>query len=266
MSSSVHNTALIHPSAQLADDVVVGPYCVLGENVTLGAGTRLTNHVSLFANVTMGRNNVIWPFAVLGGHPQDLKFDQDRTRLEIGDDNVFREGVTVNIGTDSGGGVTQIGNDNLLMGNAHVAHDCRIGNACIISQAVMFAGHIHVEDNAIICGGAAMHQFITIGTGCYVGGLTRIVHDVPPFMIVEGNPSEVRGVNAIGLSRRGFTDETIDALRRAYRLLWSSGLPRTAAIEKVESSVARTPDVDYLLAFLKRAAEGKHGRHLEKFR
>ena len=266
MPPRIHDTAVIHPSAQLADDVTVGPYSVIGEDVTVGAGSEMMNHVTVFPGVSLGRRNVLWPCAVLGGNPQDLKFGGDRTRLEIGDDNVFREGVTVNIGTEAGGGVTRIGSNNLVMGNAHVAHDCQVGNACIISQGVMCAGHIHVEDNAIICGGSAMHQFVTVGTGSYIGGLTRIVHDVPPFMIVEGNPSEVRGVNAVGLARRSASDETIDALRKAYRLLWSSDLPRSAAIEKVETDVARTPEVDTLIAFLKRASEGKHGRHLEKFR
>lgn len=266
MPPRIHDTAVSHPSAQLADDVIVGPYSVIGENVTVGAGSEIMNHVTLAPNVVMGERNVVWPCAVLGGHPQDLKFSGGQTRLEIGDDNVFREAVTVNIGTEGGGGVTRIGNNNLLMGNAHVAHDCQVGSACIISQGVMLAGHIHVEDNAAICGGSAMHQFVTVGTGCYIGGLTRIVHDVPPFMIVEGNPSEVRGVNAIGLARRGFSDETIDALRKAYRLLWSSGLTRSAAIGEIETTVTRTPEVDYLIAFLGRAAEGKHGRHLEKFR
>ena len=265
MTSHIHDTAVVHPSARLGD-VVIGPYCVIEADAVIGDGTELRNHVTLCANASLGKGNVVWPNAVLGGHPQDFKFEGNSTRLEIGDGNVIREGATANVGTEQGGGVTRIGDDNLIMGNAHIAHDCQVGSRCVIGQSVLFAGHVHVEDDAIICGASAMHQFLTVGAGCYVGGMTRLVHDVPPYMIVEGNPSVVRGINAIGLARRGFAEERIEALRKAFRILWRSGLPRAAAIEKIAATLEQTSEIATLIAFLQRTAEGKHGRYLEKFR
>ncbi|MFH0964933.1 MAG: acyl-ACP--UDP-N-acetylglucosamine O-acyltransferase [Planctomycetota bacterium] len=264
--TQVHKTAIIAKDAEIGEGAAVGPYCVVHEKTRIGPGAVLHGHVTVFPNVTIGGNAQIWPNVILGGPPQDVKYQGGDTKLIIGEGNVIREGATLHVGSTTGEGVTRVGDDNYLMAYSHVAHDCQVGNSTILSQNVLLAGHVHVEDFAIICGGSALHQFVRVGTGCYIGGLTRIVHDVPPYMIVEGNPSSVRGVNVVGLRRRGVSEETIESLREAYRILWSSEAIRVNAVRLVRETVVSTPEVERLLHFLEQMDQGKHGRYLESSR
>jgi len=208
---AIHETAIIERGAELAADVEVGPYCVIGMGARIGSGCRLMERVSIQGRVTIGARNIICTGACIGYPPQDLTYEEEATAVEIGDDNILREYVTVHRGTTKGGGVTRIGSHGYLMANAHVAHDCQIEDHVLIENAVLLAGHIHVEHHAVVSGGAAMHHFTTVGRYCFVGGLTRIVHDIPPYMKVEGHPARVRGVNVVGLRRNGFSEVAIEA-------------------------------------------------------
>ena len=188
---TIHETAAVHSSATLDPGVEVGPYCVIGPNVVIGAGCTLLDHVSIQRDTVIGEGNAFHPYCVIGGDPQDRKYDSEETMCQIGDGNEIREHVTIHRGTANGGSVTTIGNGNLLMVGSHVAHDCRIGNEVVIANQVMLAGHVYIEDGASIGGGAGIHHFATIGSCSFVGGLARISRDVPPFMIVEGIPFEM---------------------------------------------------------------------------
>lgn len=218
--SNIHPTATIEPGATIADDAIVGPYCHVGPKVTIGAGTHLKSHVAVTGRTTLGEHNVVWPFAVLGGDPQDLKFKGEDSELVIGDHNQIRESVTIQKGTANDDNITRVGSHNLIMCYVHVGHDCIIGDHIVIANNVQLAGHILMEDHANIGGATAVHHFVTISEYAYVGGMTRIVADVPPYMLVEGNPSRVRRVNSTLLTRSGFDDETIDALKKAFRQLY----------------------------------------------
>ena len=260
MTASIHEWASIDPSARLADDVEVGPFCVIGADVVIGPGSVLANHVTVLDRVHMGSGNTVYPYAVLGGLPQVKGIDPGDGALTIGDGNVFREYATVNVGVAQYGGLTEVGSDGLFMACSHVAHDCTIGNDVVLGNAVLLGGHITVGDGAYLCGAAAAHHFTRIGRLAYVGGMSRIVHDIPPFMKVEGSPAKVRALNDIGLRRHGFEDGRIDALWRAYRLIWRSDDPRSAVLKRIENDPAATEDVRELTAFLRQAEEGRHGR------
>lgn len=269
--AQIHPSSLVERGAQLGEDVVVGPMCYVGPEVTLGAGTRLVSHVTILGRTTLGERNTVWPFATLGGDPQDLKFRGEDSELIIGDDNEIRENVTMHKGTANGGNVTRVGNSNLIMVGCHVAHDCIVGSHIVMANNVLLAGHVLVEDHAAIAGAAAMHHFVTIGQYAYVGGLTRIVHDVPPFMVVEGNPARVRKLNTKLLQRSRFDPDQIDRLKRAYRLLYGerneTTVGRTAqAIAKLESMFPDDPCIGALLASIHRAGEGVNGRYRESLR
>lgn len=261
---TIHPTAVIHESARIADSVTIGPYCVVGRDVTIGSGTILHNHVIIQSLTIIGRDNQIYPFAVLGADPQDRKFRGERVRCVIGDRNRIREHVTVHRGTSNGGWVTRLGNDNLIMVASHIAHDCKLGNHVTIANQVMLGGHVRVEDGANIGGGAGVHHFVTVGSCAFIGGLARITRDVPPFMIVEGNPAGVRAVNVIGMNRRGHHPRDIEAVKDAHRRLFRES--DTAMIEKIGELHLDYPDVpavNLLCRSLAAAAEGVHGRALE---
>jgi len=260
---SIHPTAIVPPGAELGKDVTVGPYSILGPNVRIGDGTRIRAHVIVEGHTVIGRGNDLFSGAVLGGVPQDLKYRGEPTRLRIGDENVFRENVTVNVGTVQGGGETVIGSRNFLMANAHVAHDCRVGDRVILANNVMLAGHVRIEDAAILNGGAGLHHFTTVGRLAYVGGLSRITRDVPPFSIVEGHPSRVRGVNVIGLKRAGFPESSIQAIREAWKRLFRGEGPMRESVRDVERAFASVPEVLELAEFLRRSEEGRLGRQQE---
>ena len=215
----IHPTAIIDPAAEIASDVKIGPYCVIGANVKIGAGSVLQSHVVIDGYTSIGEENSFFPFAAIGHLTQDMKYAGEPTSLEIGDRNTFRENTTIHRGTFDTI-PTRIGNDNMFLSYAHVGHECQVGNNCILSNNATLGGHCEVFDYAIISGLSAVHQFSRIGEHCMIGGCSRITQDVPPFTIVEGNPASVRGINLIGLQRRGFSEETRKALKTAYKKLF----------------------------------------------
>jgi len=253
----------IHPDAKLGEGVEVGSFASIGPKVRVGRGTEIGANVVLMGNTTIGERNQIFPGAVIGGEPQSRLYNGEDTRVEIGDGNAIRECVTVHIGTVEGGGVTRIGSGNLLMTCSHVAHDCIVGNDTVLSSGVLLAGHVKVEDNVTVNGGSAVNQFVTLGRHSFIGGLTRIVHDVPPFMIAEGHRATVRSVNAVGLRRHGFSEESIEALKEAFRLIYRSDLRRQEALSKLEGREGLKEEVRELVEFLRRMEAGKRGRAQE---
>jgi UDP-N-acetylglucosamine acyltransferase len=238
----IHPTALVDPGAELAQDVEVGPFAVVGPGVQVGGGTRIGAHVTLEGPTTIGRDNRIHPYASLGGPPQDKKYRGEPTRLEIGDGNTFRECVTVNRGTVQDAGVTRVGDDNWVMAYVHIAHDCRVGSHTILANTTNLGGHVELGDWVILGGCTQVHQFVKVGPHAMTGTGTILLHDVPPFVMVSGNPSSPHGLNAEGLRRRGFDADTIALLRRAYRTLYRSELTLQQARERLaaELQAART--------------------------
>jgi UDP-N-acetylglucosamine acyltransferase len=260
---TIHPTAVVHPTARLDPGVVVDAYAKVGENAVLGEGSSVASFAVVGPNTWLGRNNAIHHHACIGTDPQDLTYAGEETFLVMGDGNRVREFVTINRGTQKGDAYTRIGNENLFMACCHVAHDCLVGDGVIMANNVLLAGHVTVEDGAVVNGAAGVQQFSTIGKLSYVGGLTRIVHDVPPFMVVEGNPSKVRKVNTVGLQRHGYTEEQIAALRDAHRHLFRSRLPRSEALAGLEGRQDLTPEVSELCQFLRRIERGHRGRSRE---
>jgi UDP-N-acetylglucosamine acyltransferase len=252
----IHPTALVDLHAALGAGVEIGPYAIIGRDVELGDGCRVGHHVSIEGPTKIGPRNEFFPQAVIGFKTQDLKYKGEPTHLEIGAGNVFREFVTVHRGTGIGE-TTSIGDGNLFLAYAHIAHNCVVGNRTIFSNNATLAGHVVVGDYAVISGLSAVHQFCRIGAHSIIGGCSKIVQDVPPYLIADGNPAHLRGVNAIGLERRGFAEPDIKALRRAYRLLADKALNFSQAIEKISASEdAGNRYVSYLLDFLKTTERG----------
>lgn len=261
-----HPTALIDPRARLSEDLEVGPYSVIGPDVTVGPGCVIMNHVTLIGRTTLGRDNTVHPYAVLGGKPQDLKYRGEDTEAVIGDGNTFREFVTVNIGTAGGGGVTRIGNGGLFMAGCHIAHDCELGDHVVIANNVLLAGHVKIEDYVGMSAYVGLHHFVTVGRHAFVGGFSRISVDVPPYMVVSGVPLGVVSTNAVGLRRRGVPDATLLALREAHRLIWRSGLPKPEAVALIQQRYPGDPEIRYLLEFMRAIDRGKNGRARESLR
>ena len=262
--AQVHATAVVDPAAEIADDVRIGPHCVVSGTVRLGAGCELMPHVTILGRTTVGEGNVFFPGAVLGAAPQDLKYRGEPVGLEIGNGNQFREHVTVHPGTAQDRGVTRIGSGNLFMVGSHVAHDCRIGDGVILANHVLLAGHITVNDRAILNGASACHHFTSVGRYAYIGGLTRITQDVHPFTIVEGHPARVRACNVIGLQRGGIPAADVEIVRRAVKEILISA--RSTAAEALEVVQARHPDhplVLELTASIRASQAGRQGRAQE---
>ena len=263
----IHPTAVVYPTACLAEDVVIGPWCVVGPEVTLGPRTALRNHVVIESHTRMGADNVVYPFATIGGTPQDRKYRGEETWCEIGDRNHIREQVTIHRGTATGGGRTVIGNNNLLMVGVHVAHDCKIADEVTLANAVLLAGHVRVGTGATIGGNAAFHHFVTVGTASLVGGLARVTKDVPPYLIAEGSPARIRGHNQIQMTRRGVSSTSIEAIRTCYRKLFcEAGATMTARIAELREQFPSIPEVHELCDSLLASAAGVHGRALETLR
>lgn len=249
--------AIVSERARLSAGVRVGAYAVVGDDVELGAGTIVHPHAIVCGPSRLGRENKVHPFATIGGDPQDLKYSGERTYLEVGDRNTFRESVTVNRGTAQGGGVTRIGNDNLFMTCAHVAHDCVVGNGTIFVNAATLAGHVVVEDYAIVGAFSPVHQFCRVGRYAYIGASTPVANDVPPFSrVVTVRETKCYGVNTIGLERHGFPPERIEAIKSAYRLLLQSKLNTTQAIEQMHATLNGSPDIAELIEFIHSAERG----------
>ncbi|NJN76745.1 MAG: acyl-ACP--UDP-N-acetylglucosamine O-acyltransferase [Synechococcaceae cyanobacterium RL_1_2] len=244
----IHPTAIIHPSAQLAADVSIGPYAVIGEDVSIGAGTTVASHAIIHGPTEIGQENKIFPGAAIGLDPQDLKYKGDRSYVRIGDRNTLREYVTVNRATHEGE-ETRIGNDNLLMAYVHVAHNCIIENQVIISNSVALAGHVKIESRAVIGGIVGVHQFVHIGKMAMIAGMTRIVRDVPPFMLVEGSPAKVRTLNMTGLKRANISSEELKLMKQAFRHLYRSELPPTKAAATL-LDLGSNPYLEHLHHFL----------------
>ena len=259
MSSLIHPTAVIHPRAELHPTVEVGPYVVIGERVKIGAQTSIAAHAVIEGSTEIGTGNRIFPGAVIGLEPQDLKYKGGESWVKIGDYNQLREYVTINRATGEGE-ITQIGNRNLLMAYSHVAHNCVIEDEVIIANTVALAGHIHIESKARISGVLGVHQFVRIGSLAMVGGMSRIERDVPPFTIVEGNPSRVRTLNLIGLQRSGLAGQDLAQLKKAFRLTYRSGLPFKEALQELET-FSDNPYVQHFRHFLQLSTteEGRRG-------
>jgi UDP-N-acetylglucosamine acyltransferase len=251
----IHPTAIIHPKAQVGSGCKIGPYCVIGEHVALGDNCQLHSHVVIDGHTRLGGGNEIFPFTAIGTKTQDLKYQGGAPRLEIGDQNVFREGVTVHCATNDGE-ATVIGSHNLFIIQAHVAHDCILGSHIIMSGYAGLAGHCVVEDHAILGGYVAVHQFCRIGKFSMIGGCSKIVQDVPPFMIVDGNPGETRALNKIGLQRHGISEEAQSALKHAYKILFREELSATNALAKIEAEVPLLPEVRHLVQFIRASERG----------
>ncbi len=261
----IHSSAVIDSTAVIDPSAIIGPGCVIGPHVHIGPQTILMNHVTVQCNTTIGSGNKFYPFSVIGVDPQDKKYDGETTTLEIGDNNKIREHVTIHRGTGSGIGQTIVGNSNLLMVGCHVAHDCVLGNEIILANQVMLAGHVQIADGAAIGGGTGVNQFSAIGRCSYVGGLARITKDVPPYMIVEGTPAEVRAVNVVAMARRGYTEEQIEAMKEAFkRLFRENGGSITQRMRSVLDDLGEHASVEHLCEAIAASAQGKHGRSHEK--
>lgn len=258
--------ACVDPKASIADDVEVGPFCAIGPDVVLGAGNRLISHVVLTGHTTIGTDNVFYPNCVIGGPPQDKKFRGEVSRLIVGNRNTIREAVTIHVGTALGGGITRVGDGNLLMVNCHIGHDCQVGNHCILANNVMLAGHMCVGNHVVMSGGAASHHFVTIGDYAFIAGFARLHHDVPPFMKVSDD-DKVRALNAEGLKRAGFTAYDIETIEEAARrLFFNREKPFAAVLADFDTLNGLHPQVKELVEFLRRRDTGKNGRYLESRR
>ena len=256
MASRIHPSALVDPQARLAADVQVGPFSVIGPQVEIGAGSWIGSHVVIDGRTRIGRNNRIFPFASIGGPPQDKKYAGEDSAVEIGDGNTFREYVTVNRGTALDAGATRVGDDNWVMAYVHFAHDCRIGSHAIFANACQLAGHVQVGDWAILGATTLVHQFVHIGAHSFTGMGTFLPQDLPPYVMSAGNPAKPYGLNSEGLKRRGFSAEALTALKRAYRTLYRSGLSLEDARRDLEAQAAEQQEVRLLVDFLSSSRRG----------
>lgn len=250
MSANIHPTAIIHEGAQVHPSVTVGPYSIIGPNVSIGAGTRIGPHCVIEGCTTIGVDNHIFQFASLGAQPQDKKYAGEQTQLVIGDRNTIREFCTFNTGTSQDSGVTRVGNDNWIMAYVHIAHDCVVGDQTILANNATLAGHVHVGDWVILGGLTGVHQFVKIGAHAMAGFASRVAQDVPPFMLIEGNPLAVRGFNIEGLRRRGFTPERLKAVKQMHRLLYRQGLSLEAAQQAIAALVCEMPEAQQDIALM----------------
>jgi len=252
----IHKTAIISDKAEIGPGVEIGPYSIIGDNVTIGKDTHIGPHVVIEGPATIGERCRFFQFCSIGAVPQDLKFQDESSALVIGNDNTFRECVTINRGTKGGGGKTVLKDNIFLMAYSHVAHDCRLGNHVIMANCASLGGHIQIEDHAAIGGIVGVHQFVHIGTLAFVGGLSGVSKDVPPYSIVVGERATLHGLNLVGLKRHGFSSETISELRAAYKILFRSGLTVAKAFEKIDSEGLTAPEVGHLVDFIQHSERG----------
>jgi len=253
----IHPTAIVDPKADIGDQVEIGPYSIIEGGVTIGPKTRIGPHVVVREGSQMGKQCQVFQFASLGEAPQAVAYKGEKTLLVMGDHNIVREFVTLNRGTAPGGGKTVIGHGNLFMAYSHVAHDCQIGNQVILANAATLAGHITIEDYAIIGGLAAIHQFCRIGTHAFISGMTGITLDVPPYMLASGSRARLFGLNTVGLKRFHFSEASVKALKKAYRIIYRSGLTLERAVKQVkEDGISQLPEVQHLLQFIQQSKRG----------
>ena len=256
MTPFIHKTAIISPDAHIGDDCHIGPFCTIGGKVALGQGVRLDSHVVIDGKTSIGDETHVFPFVSIGLAPQDLKYAGEPTATEIGKNNHIREFVTIHRGTAGGGGLTKIGDGNLFMAQAHVAHDCQIGNEVIMANAATLAGHVEIADRANVGAYSGVHQFCRIGLEAFVGGYSVVVKDAPPFAVIQGNHAKCYGLNRVGMKRRGYAKETIEKLHRAYHLLLSARLNTTQAVEKIREEITDCKEVDLLVEFIESSKRG----------
>lgn len=256
MSTEIHPSSVIEKGAKIGNNVKIGPFCFVGENVEIGDGTFLKSHVVINGHTKIGKDNQIYQFTSIGEVNQDLKYRGEPTRTEIGDRNMIRESVTIHRGTVQGGELTRIGNDNLFMINAHVAHDCVIGDHCILANNATLGGHVQLDDYVIIGGMTAVHQFCVIGSHVMVGGCSGVAQDVPPYVIAQGNHANPHGVNYEGLKRRGFSKEALQAIRNSYKVLYRNGLTLDDAKVEIETIAKQYPEVQLFIDFFSRSTRG----------
>src|SRR3712207_5277973 len=251
----IHPTAIVDPRAELGAGTVVGPYCIVEADVVLGPGCWLQHHVTLCGPMRAGARNKFYAYCSIGQQTQDLKYVGEPTYLEIGDENSFREFVTVNRSTTADG-KTRVGNCGNFLAYSHIGHDCQVGNGVIFSNNGTLAGHVHIGDHAIMGGLTAVHQFCRIGAFAITGGCSKIVQDVPPFMIADGNPAEIRGINLVGLERNGFAPESVKWIKEAFRLLYRSKLNTRQGLDAVRKDLPATPEINQILEFIEQSERG----------
>jgi UDP-N-acetylglucosamine acyltransferase len=252
----IHSTAIVDSGAHIDSDVHIGPYSVIGNKVVIGSGTVIGPHVVIDPYTTIGPECTIFQYAAIGAAPQSLKFEGGETVVKIGRKTTVREFVTIHRGTESGGGITAVGDDNLLMAYTHIAHDCMTGRGVVMSNNTTLGGHIIIGDYATIGGLVAVHQFVRIGDYAFVGGKSGVVKDIPPYFIAAGDRAKLHGLNTVGLNRHGFTQETLSQLKKSYRIIFRIGLTLNEAIERVRAEVDQTPEVANLLDFIQSSQRG----------
>lgn len=256
MSAFIHESAIVSPKAKIGADCHIGAFSVIGDEVVLGNGVHLESHVVVDGKTSIGDETKIYPFVSIGLAPQDLKYGGEPTATEIGKRNHIREFVTIHRGTEGGGGLTKIGDDNLLMAQAHVAHDCQLGNEIIMANAATLAGHVEIANRANIGAYSGIHQFCRIGLEAFVGGYSVVVKDALPFATIQGNHAKCYGLNRVGMKRRGYAKETIEKLHRAFHLLLSAKLNTTQAVEKIKEEIENCAEVDLLVEFIETSKRG----------
>ncbi|MEW5739947.1 MAG: acyl-ACP--UDP-N-acetylglucosamine O-acyltransferase [Myxococcota bacterium] len=253
---SIHPTAIVDPKAKVHPEAVIGPYAIIGPDVTIGAGTTVGPHTVIDGDTTIGERNRIFHHASIGAQPQDLKYAGEKTKLVIGDENQIREFATLHTGTAGGGGVTRVGNKNLFMAYSHVAHDCIVGNGCVLANAATLAGHVEVGDFVIVGGLSAVHQFTRLGKHAFIAGGGMVVMDVPPYCTAQGDRAELAGLNTVGLTRHGFTEEQISRIKDAYKILFRSKLGLNEAISRLKAEYGSHPEIEVLLDFITTSKRG----------
>lgn len=257
MAAGIHPSAIISPKAEIADNVIIGPCAVVEEDVFVGEGTKIDPFASIKRYTRLGKNNHIHSYASVGGEPQDLKFHGEESWLEIGDGNTIREFATISRGTEGGGGVTRIGNNNLLMAYTHIAHDCILDNGIVLSNGVNLAGHVELQDGVILGGLSAVHQFTRVGRNAFLGAMSGLSQDLPPYMLCVGNrDGGVHGPNLVGLRRLKVTSDTVSALKQAFRLFWQSDMPRQDALAQLENDFSDVPEIIEFITFIRQSERG----------
>lgn len=254
--SKHHPTAIIDPRAELDNGVEVGPYCVIGAGVKIGRGSKIHSHAAIQGRTTLGEDNVVFPFATVGSIPQDLKYRGEASELMIGNGNTIREYVSLNPGTAGGGMVTRVGDQNLLMMYCHIAHDCIVGNRNVIANGATLGGHVVIEDFVIVGGLVGIHQFVRIGTGAILGAGSMVSKDVPPYCNATGDRARLRGLNIEGLKRRGLDKAVIDAVHKAYRIVFHSKLSTASALAKVREELPAMPEIEKFVSFISQSERG----------
>ena len=269
MEARISPMSQVDPAAKIGDGVVIGPFCVVGPEVSLGDGTHLKSHVAIMGRTTVGSHNCFWPNSVIGGDPQDVSWQDSDTEIVIGDDNCFREGVTVNRGAEKEDGITRIGNNNLFMANSHIAHNCRIFNNVILVNGVLLGGHVHVHDSEIVSGNSVVHHFSTVGRLSFISGGCRVPHDIPPFMLAAGSDNpELKTINIVGMKRAGISNSTIEVVKEAFRLLYRRNRPLNEVHQHFNETLEGLipMELSMLLTFIENQRAGRLGRAREAVR